>query len=311
MEQVLRGLFPVLPTPFDKNEEIVVSDLKNMVDFAVECGVQGVVVNEFFSEFYMFTDKERKQTVEAVCRYAEGKLPVIVGACATTPMRATYWAEHAQDCGAAAVLVSGPYLFPYPWKDLVDRGFRIMNQRMRIPIIVQNAPADKLASNLNAGLSRDQAVALMREFEHVQYFKEDSNGVQIEITRFLETANDLPEGACKGIFTGAVNGSDFHDDYLRGAAGFMAPLHMADVREKQWQALQKGDLDLSLKIQFDLAPLLCFERLFQLDVCKDVLKRRGVIENMGSRRRNMTVYNAETRREFQRVYDYLTASGLV
>ena len=311
MEQVLHGLFPVLPTPFDENEEIVFSDLKNMVNFAVRCGVQGIVINEFFSEFYMFTDKERKQMVESVCQYAQGKVPVIVGACATTPMRATYWAEHAQDNGAAAVLVSGPYLFPYPWGDLVDRGFRIMNEKVHIPIIVQNAPMDKLTSNLNAGLSRDQAVALMREFGHVQYFKEDANGAQVEITRFLDAASDLPEGACKGIFTGAVTGSDFHDDYLRGATGFMPPLHMADVREKQWQALHSGDLKQSQKIQFALAPLLCFERLFQLDVCKDVLKRRGVIENTGSRRRNATIYNATTREEFQRVYDYLTASNLV
>lgn len=311
MEQVLHGLFPVLPTPFDRHEEIVYSDLKNMVDFAVQCGVQGIVVNEFFSEFYLFTDKERKQVVETVCQYAEGKVPVIVGACATSPMLATYWAEHAQDNGATAVLVSGPYLFPYPWKDLVERGFRIMDQRVHIPIIAQNAPMDKLTANLNAGLSRDQVVALMDEFEHVQYFKEDSNGVQVEITRFIEAARKLPEGACKGIFTGAVNGSDFHDDYLRGATGFMPPLHMADVRERQWQALRDGNLDLSLKIQFDLAPLLCFERLFQLDVCKDVLKRRGVIENIGNRRRNTTVYNATTQEEFQRVYNYLTASQLI
>lgn len=311
MEQVLKGLFPVLPTPFDRKEEIVYSDLRNMVDFAVQCGVQGIIINEFFSEFYMFTDNERKQVVKEVCQYAQGKIPVIVGASATTPMRATYWAEHAQDNGATAVLVSGPYLFQYPWKDMVDRGFRIMDQKIHIPIIVQNAPADKLASNLNADLSREHAISLMRDFEHIQYYKEDANGVQVEITRFVEAAHVLPEGACKGLFTGAVNGSDMHDDYLRGATGFAPPLHMADVREKQWKALSGQRLDESLEIQFKLAPLLCFERLFQLDICKDVLKRRGIIENTGNRRRNMPVYNATTRAEFQRVYDYLIESKLV
>ncbi len=311
MEELLHGLYPVLPTPFNEKEEIVFSDLKNMVDFAVQCGVQGIVLNEFFSEFYMFTDEERKQVVETVCKYAQGKVPVIVGACATTPMRATYWAEHAQDNGATAVLVSGPYLFPYSWGDLVDRGFRILDQKIHIPVIVQNAPADKLASNLNASISRDQAISLMKEFDHVQYFKEDTNGIQVEITRFWKAAQSLPEGRCKGLFTGAVSGSDIHDDYLRGATGFMPPLHMADARERQWQALSQGRLEDSLQLQFALAPLLCFERLFQLDVCKDVLKRRGIIENTNSRRRNMPVYNAVTREEFQRVYDYLIASGLV
>ncbi|MDR1321355.1 MAG: dihydrodipicolinate synthase family protein [Gracilibacteraceae bacterium] len=311
MKQILRGVYPALPTPFDRGEEVVLSDLKNMVDFAVKCGVQGIVLNEFFSEFYLFTDKERRETVETVCAHAQGKIPVIVGVSAPTPMRAVYWAEHAQAAGAAAVLCAGPYFVPYLWPDLVDRGFRVMDQKLSIPVIAQNAPPDTLTANLNAGLSREGVKFLLREFERVLYYREDANGAQAEISKFLAAVEDLPPGACLGLFTGAVNGFDLHHDYLRGAAGFMPPLHMADYREKQWRLLEEGGHDRSLAMQLALSPLICFERLYQTEVCLDVLKRRRVIENTGRRRANMNVYGATAREEFQRIYDYLTAGEMV
>ena len=44
MQEKLKGIFPSLPTPFFEGGEIDFESLKNVVDFAVEKGVQGLTV---------------------------------------------------------------------------------------------------------------------------------------------------------------------------------------------------------------------------------------------------------------------------
>ncbi|MDP4109002.1 MAG: hypothetical protein Q8878_03125, partial [Bacillota bacterium] len=161
---------------------------------------------------------------------------------------------------------------------------------------------------LNAVIGREQAKFLLSEFENFQYYKDDSPGIQVEITKFMETVKNLPEGMFKGFFTG-TNGNDMHDDYLRGATGFMPGLHLADSKEAGWRLLEAGEYSKALEMQMKLTPLYCFERLYQLDVCKQILKRRGVIFNTKSRRANMTVFNAPAEKEFNRIYDRLKTAA--
>lgn len=305
MKKILNGLYPVLPTPFDKNDEIVYSDLENMVDFAVKCGVQGITVNEVFSEFYMFTDEERRKVVETVCKRAQGRIPVIVGALAPTPMLQTYWAEHAQDQGAEALLAGSSYMQSFAWEAMLEQGFKVIAERVHIPVILQNTPQERtLGPNLALSFGYDQAKYLMCEYEIYQYVKDDSRSIQDQISKLVDMAATMPEDSFRGIFTG-INGPDMHADYLRGATGFMPALHMADYREEEWRYLEAKEYDKALKLQFELSPLYMFELTYMMDVCKRILRHRGVISNIENRRSNMSVFHSVNELELSRVISYL------
>jgi dihydrodipicolinate synthase/N-acetylneuraminate lyase len=55
----LRGVVPIIPTPFRADESIDEAGLAACVRFAVRCGVGAVCLPAYASEFYKLTEAER------------------------------------------------------------------------------------------------------------------------------------------------------------------------------------------------------------------------------------------------------------
>ena len=74
---LLRGVVPVVPTPFTRDEVIDFKALADCVQFAADCGLIAVCLPAYASEFYKLSDAERRQVVQTAIRAAEGRIAVM------------------------------------------------------------------------------------------------------------------------------------------------------------------------------------------------------------------------------------------
>lgn len=303
MRQVLKGVYPIIPTPFDKDGNVALHDIEKMIDYAVECGVAGVVVNDYLSEIEFLCDDERYAIAETALRHAKDRIAVIVGISGQAPNRMVEYARHACRHGAAALLASVPFLKAYQTGKSYDKGFRCVDEMIDIPIILQNAP--ERGASMGAGLQKE----LLTKLKNAAYVKEDSVSIHQGLEDTAEMAAGLPEGVFEGVFAGEA-GYDLACEYQLGASGFMPGLHVAPYVQKVWERLEAGDIQEAERVQFALGRVRLHERLYPVDTCKYMLKANGVIENIGARWESRARFDETSCVEMDRILEALARKGV-
>jgi len=89
-------------------------------------------------------------------------------------------------------------------------------------------------------------------------------------------------GGVKAIFGGA-GGRYITDELARGAAGTMPASELADIHAQLVHAFRAGDVAGARRLYYASLPLLNFQAIFRMRMTKEVLRRRGVIRNVGVR----------------------------
>ena len=59
--EVLRGVVPVAPTPFDDNDEVDYEGQRRVLDFMIDAGVDAICILANYSEQFSLTDDERER----------------------------------------------------------------------------------------------------------------------------------------------------------------------------------------------------------------------------------------------------------
>ena len=71
----MRGVYPVLVTPFDEHGELDLAGLERCVAFCLEAGAHGVVALVNASEFTTLSDTERRRIADGVVGAVAGAGP--------------------------------------------------------------------------------------------------------------------------------------------------------------------------------------------------------------------------------------------
>jgi len=88
----MRGVYPVLVTPFDERGELDLEGLERCVAFCLEAGAQGVVALVNASEFTTLSDAERRRIADRGVGTVAGQFPVVLGVSAGTARLAAGYA---------------------------------------------------------------------------------------------------------------------------------------------------------------------------------------------------------------------------
>ena len=104
----LEGVFPVLPTPFTPGGEPDADALLRLADWAIACGVDGIVFPGMASEVETLKPEERAALVARLGRHVGGRVPFIVGASDPDPARAAARVREGRAAGAVAAMVMAP-----------------------------------------------------------------------------------------------------------------------------------------------------------------------------------------------------------
>ena len=132
------GAYTALITPF-RYGEIDEPALRNLVEFQIRGGIDGLIPCGTTGESVTMTDFEHDRVVEIVIDQAAGRVPVIAGT-GTNNTRATIdHTRHARAAGAAGALVVVPY-YNKPTQEGMIRHYTAIAEATDLPIILYNVP---------------------------------------------------------------------------------------------------------------------------------------------------------------------------
>lgn len=273
MTSDLRGILPVLPTPFAADGGIDGAGMARLVRFAVEKGVDGVVFPGFASEVETLKGDERAALLKIVVAEVGGRVPVVAGASAAD------WRE-VVDHGRAAAALGIRHLMVQPPKSvgvdapaLIEFLGHVLDALPGLEIILQNAPAPR-----GSDLSPEAIIEVVKALPRVAYVKEETLPAGPAISHIIANA----PSTLKGVIGGG-GARYILDEYARGATAAMPALEIAEEHVAIDRALVAGRQEEARRIYVRTLPLLVLQAVYRMRLTKYVLARRGVIEGVGVR----------------------------
>ncbi len=135
---MFKGSIPALVTPF-RNNTVDWQALESLVEWQIGQGSNGLVPVGTTGESPTLTHAEHNAVVQAVVRFAAGRVPVIAGAGSNATAEAKQLVAAAEEAGADAALVVTPYYNKPTQEGLYDH-YRRLHEASGIPIIIYNIP---------------------------------------------------------------------------------------------------------------------------------------------------------------------------
>ena len=263
--RTMRGVYPILVTPFHDDGRIDEVSLRRLIDFNLEAGVHGLGV-ALGSEIFKLSEAERDQVIQIVVAQVNGRVPVVINTGAPGTDLAVFYSRRAQELGADALMIMPPAFMP-AGPDEVLEYFGAISAAVTIPIFLQDTPT----APIGAGLARQLAA----QCEWVRYIKVESMPITAKVAAMVEQAGD------QLVVFGGAGGGYFIEELRRGAVGTMPFCTQPEAFVAIWNAVQTGDEGAAFEV---------FNRVLQpvarlsgqgvglfYAVHKEILRHRGVI----------------------------------
>jgi 4-hydroxy-tetrahydrodipicolinate synthase len=181
----LEGILPALITPFTPDgADVDTAALAALVERCIAAGVGGLVPTGSTGEFPTLSPAERRTVAETVLEAAAGRVPTVVGTGALATAEAIALSVHAEQCGAAAVMIVPPFYEAPTWRELRAH-YAAVADAISIPIMYYNIPGAT-----GTTLTVEQ-LAELRRVANVTSFK-DTSGDAVAGTEAYQLAGDVP-----------------------------------------------------------------------------------------------------------------------
>ncbi|WCJ65010.1 dihydrodipicolinate synthase family protein [Agrobacterium tumefaciens] len=269
----LKGILPVLPTPFLADGGIDEAGMKRLVVFALDKGVDGVVFPGFASEVETLNAAERATLLKIVVNAVAGRVPVVAGASAADWREVVEHGRAASALGIRHLMVQPPKSVGTDAPALIEFLGRIVEALPEVEIILQNAPAPR-----GSDLSPQAIVEIVRALPQVTYVKEETLPAGPAISHIIAHA----PSTLKGVIGGG-GARYILDEYARGSTAAMPALEIAEEHVAIDRALVAGRQEEARRIYVRTLPLLVLQAVYRMRLTKYVLARRGVIDGVGVR----------------------------
>jgi 4-hydroxy-tetrahydrodipicolinate synthase len=262
----VRGLVPILATPFDETGALDVTSLRRLVEFQLAAGVDGVATFGMASEGFALTTPERSTVLATIAEVVGTQVPIVAGVNATSTHTAIEQALAARDGGAHALMVLPPYLVKAGAGQLTDFYGQVA-ARSGLPVMVQDAPnatGVAMPASLIVELSKLDGVT----------------SVKVEAPPTAPKVAAVADAVDAGFAVlGGQNAFFVLEEYAAGAVGTMPACEFVDPLRQVLDLWAAGDQAAARAAFTRLLPLIRFgmQGPIAWAVHKEVLVRRGVI----------------------------------
>lgn len=134
----LKGSIPPLVTPF-RGGAVDLDAYGRLVEWQVEGGSHGVLVNGTTSEPASLTTDERNRTVDTAVAAAAGRIPVVAATGSQSLWETRLLTDHAVEAGADALLIVTPYYTRPPQRGMVEYYLEITRD-VPVPWMIYHIP---------------------------------------------------------------------------------------------------------------------------------------------------------------------------
>ena len=264
----LRGILPVLATPFDASGEIVESEVRALVRWLLDQGAHGLSAVGEASESSRMTREERMKLAEIVFDEAAGRAPVIVGVSAPNMRESAILAEHAASLGAESVFLMPTAGASY---DETLAGFRRVADAGGVPLMIQD---------LYAPLAVPVIARLVQEEPRIQYLKEE---VQLPAVATLKMSEIRAATGDSVLLLGGRGGQALISELRRGAVASMPASIGVRGLSTTFDAWMAGDEAAARDAFARIAPVLLMRAQYGQQVVKAYLRHIGVFSTASLR----------------------------
>ncbi len=295
----LRGVLPVLHTPFTNSGSIDADVLQREIDWVFETGADGVVV-AMVSEVLRLGYQGRRELAGLVCRSVHGRGFTVISVGAESTDEAVEFAQHAQGLGASAVMAIPPVATALSGSATKDYFATIANA-ISIPLVVQDA-----SNYVGAAIDLSVYLSLLELFGPNRIlFKPEASPLGPNLSKL----RDATKGKAR-IFEGS-GGINLVDCYRRGIVGTMPGTDLLDGIVLLWKALAANDEDRIYQLSLPISALVALQLQAGLDgflaIEKYLLKKRGLFSNTLQRQPVGWQLDPETQAEVDRLFARLQA----
>lgn len=240
----LNGIFPPLPTSFDKDENLALDKMRSNIAKLSVFDLRGFLILGSNGELVHLSDAEKVQVYEMGRQAITADKLMIAGTGGQSTRQTIMLTRAAAKAGADAVLVLNPFYFKGLMKpEALKQHYFAVADASEVPVIVYNMPA-------NSGMDMEaETILMLSEHPNIIALK-DSGGNVAKMGAILKRVK--PEF-----------------QILAGSAGFLVPamsvgacggiLASANIAPAQCIAMHKaflaGDMAEASRLQLDIIPV--------------------------------------------------------
>lgn len=239
------GAAVALVTPFDEYKNVDIGQLKKLIDFQINNGIDCIVSCGTTAEMATLTMQEYKLIIKCTVAHVNGRVPVIAGAGSNNTAHAIELAKVAVSLKVDGLLVVTPYYNMGTQEGLYEHFRSIASATPEVPIMLYNVPG-RTGCNLEPRI----VAKLYKEVNNIVAIKEASGDIS-QLAKIAQLTNGEVD-----IYTG--NDDQITAAMSLGAKGVVSVL--ANIAPKATRDMCHrylvGDVKGSLEIQLKYLPLI-------------------------------------------------------
>ena len=267
-DDFLTGIYNITPTPFSQDGSFDEASMRRLVEFMVECGVDGLTILGVLGEAGKLSEAERERVIGTAVEAAGERLPVCVGTTHAATRQCIAYSKRAQDLGARAVMVAPPKLARSN-DGALRRHYLAVAEAIDLPVVVQDHPASS-----GVYMSVDFIAALAEEAPSCRFLKLEDEPSPPKVSQVLAANPDIR------VF-GGLGGIMFLEELRHGAVGTMTGFAFPEILVQVRRKFLAGDVDGATTLFYHACPLIRFEnqKRINLPLRKEIYRRRGLISS--------------------------------
>jgi 4-hydroxy-tetrahydrodipicolinate synthase len=145
---MLSGSIVAIVTPMKADGALDLAGLKNLIDWHVAEGTDGIVIVGTTGESPTVDVEEHCKLIESAVKFAGGRVPVIAGTGGNSTREAIELTRFAAKAGATHALSVVPY-YNKPMQEGLYRHYKAIAESVDLPIILYNVPVRTVADLAN------------------------------------------------------------------------------------------------------------------------------------------------------------------
>ena len=263
----LKGSIPPIVTPI-KEGSVDYDAYSRLVEFQVNEGSHGILVNGTTAEPSTLTTKERNKLVDIAMETVNQQLPVIAATGSQSYEETKFLTQHAVKAGVDALLIVTPYYIKPPQRGLIEYYLKLANQH-ETPWMIYHIPGRTainvtLETMLKLRSKSKTFIGMKHAVNDLGFVTECLAGLGKDFKIFV----GLEELSFPMMAIGACG--------LMNAVGNLRPKILSDMCEAIWekdmdrgQKLHQQLLEINQAVFYDTNPI----------PIKYMMKRLGIMPN--------------------------------
>jgi len=243
MSKKIEGVLTAIVTPFDKEGELNLDELKRQVIRQLNAG-NGIFCGGTNGEFFVLNEKEKLTVTETCVDEVSGRGNVVAHIGEISTRETIRLGKQIEKLGVDAVSVITPYFVPLNQRELINH-YTAIADALSVPVFLYNIPAR------TGNTIAPETARILAEHPNIIGVKDSARSYE-SLSGYLDAVKDSKDFA-------VLNGPDslIHQGYVDGCSACISGL--ANVAPRQindiWSRFHAGDIDGSRLAQEQVTAL--------------------------------------------------------